>query len=144
MNSHCAPLAHRNSREGGFSLIEVLLALGLVSFVIVPIIGLLGMGFTNYRSASELSAKAAIIQSLRSQSAGLTNSGQYLGDTFFAIDGTETSATDSAATYKSVSKMVTLAKISGADSATLINNFSIIRIASQQVIMEGVIHITPR
>ncbi len=123
---------------------EVVLALGVVSFAIVPLMGLLAMGFTNYRSAGELNGEAVIVQSIRSQSAELTNVGQLLPATYFHLDGTETTAGNSGAAYKVTSTPATAAILSGTDSITLLNRYSIVRLASQHVTAEGVIHITPR
>lgn len=43
------------------SLIEVVIAIGILSFAIIPLVGLLGMGLTSSTSANEDLAEAAIV-----------------------------------------------------------------------------------
>jgi len=40
-------------RHSGFSLVEVVIALGLISIVILPMVGLLSIGFTTNRESTE-------------------------------------------------------------------------------------------
>ena len=131
-------------RQSGLSLIEVTLALSLIGFAIIPLIGLLAVGFSSYRSAQEISVEAAINQYIRAQCANLTAIGQTLPPYYFEMDGTETSATSDSAAYKVVSAPVTVVEVAGSNSVTLGNHFSIIRLASAQIMAEAVIHITPR
>ena len=55
----------RPSREA-MSLIEVVIAIGIVSFAIIPLIGLLGMGLTSSTTANEDLAQSAIISYMQS------------------------------------------------------------------------------
>ncbi|MEY2906956.1 MAG: hypothetical protein RLZZ408_1427 [Verrucomicrobiota bacterium] len=48
------------------SLIEVVIAIGIISFAIIPLVGLLGMGLTSSTSANEDLAEAAIISYMQS------------------------------------------------------------------------------
>ena len=131
-------------RQSGLSLIEVTIALGLVGFALVPLIGLQAVALTTYRSAQEKSVEAAINQYIRAQCANLTAIGQTLPTYFFEVDGSETSVTNDSAAYKVVSAPVTTVEVAGSNSVTLGSHFSIISIASTQIVAEGVIHITPR
>jgi len=59
----------------GFSLVEITIALGLVSFVAVSIIGLLPTGLTVMRNAMDQTVEAQIVRSISGQSqvANFTN-----------------------------------------------------------------------
>jgi uncharacterized protein (TIGR02598 family) len=96
----------------GFSLVEVVLALGVVSFAVIPIMGLIGTSLTSYRGAiqdtvsrqimSELAANAqqATLEDLRTSSfltLHFDNEGQPVesGDPLKIYTATVTSAPDS-------------------------------------------------
>jgi uncharacterized protein (TIGR02598 family) len=134
----------RFASQKGLSLIEVTLAIGLVSFAIVPLMGLLAMGFTHYRSATEMNVEAVIVQQVRTLSAGITAAGQVLEETYFDVDGTTTPANDPTAIYKVKSEPATVSKINQTDSITLANRFDIIRIPGGEITSSGVVHVTPR
>lgn len=53
-------------RTRAFSLIEVTLSLGIVSFALTAILGLLPLGLSNYKKASDLTIRAQINQQLLS------------------------------------------------------------------------------
>jgi len=55
----------RQSRQA-MSLIEVVIAIGIVSFAIIPLLGLLGIGLTSSSTANEDLAEAAIISYMQS------------------------------------------------------------------------------
>lgn len=67
MNSFPLPLVSRHWRKA-FSLVEVTLALGIVSFCLISLIGLLGTGLNSVRASRDNAAAGAclerIIQSL--------------------------------------------------------------------------------
>lgn len=52
---------------GGFSLVEVTLAIGIVAFAFVALLGLLPVGLTSFRSALDRSVRSQIVQSLTTQ-----------------------------------------------------------------------------
>jgi uncharacterized protein (TIGR02598 family) len=58
-------LPKRQSRQA-MSLIEVVIAIGIVSFAIIPLLGLMGMGLTSSTAANEDLAQAAIISYMQS------------------------------------------------------------------------------
>lgn len=55
---------HKNRRAEGFSLVEVTLALGLVSFALLSVMGLMPVGLSTLRQATDQTAEAQIIQKL--------------------------------------------------------------------------------
>jgi len=54
----------RLSRLRGFSLVEIVLAIGIVSFAMVAILGLVPVGLNTYRDAMNFSVESAIAQRL--------------------------------------------------------------------------------
>ena len=68
------------SKTTGFSLIEVVIALGVVAYVICGVFGLLPMGMKAFRNANEQSASANVISSLAEsiRSAVTTNGTDYV------------------------------------------------------------------
>ena len=128
----------------GLSLLEVTLAMGLVSFAVVPLMGVIAMGFTHYRSASEMNVEAVIVQQVRLLSAGITAAGQVIEDANFTVDGTAVPIGDPDAIYRVSSQGVTISTVNGSKSSTLANQFHITRIPGGEVISSGVVHITPR
>lgn len=56
----------RRSRQG-FSLVEVVLALGVISFSLVSLLGLLPVGLNSLRDALQINTQAQIIQSVASE-----------------------------------------------------------------------------
>lgn len=70
-SSRQASLARRllqHRRAGGFSLVEVTLALGLVSFALVSTLGLLPTGLSTLRSSMNQTVEAQILQSIANRS----------------------------------------------------------------------------
>lgn len=64
-----SPPAHpgfsfRPRRNAGFSLVEVVLAIGIVSFAFVALLGLLPAGLSTFRTAIDTSNEARILQAL--------------------------------------------------------------------------------
>ncbi len=67
-----------------FSLVEIVLALGIVSFAMVSIFGLIPVGLTTFRQAKNLSVEANIAQQLASDVQ--RSDFQNLGATNFTFD----------------------------------------------------------
>ena len=68
----------------GFSLVEVTLAMGLVSFSLVGLMGLLPVGLSNFREAMELQTQARIAQQIAAEFQLMpfsqVTAGSYQGD----------------------------------------------------------------
>lgn len=60
------PLSRRTIRLQGFSLVEVVMALGIMSFALMGIVGLLPAGLSQFRQAVDVTTKAQISQELTS------------------------------------------------------------------------------
>lgn len=54
----------RPSTQHGFSLVEISLALGIICFAFIPLLGLLSLGMSTMRSASDESTATRIIQKI--------------------------------------------------------------------------------
>lgn len=52
----------RRRQSGAFSLVEVALALGIIAFALIPVIGLLPIGLSSYRKSIDLSVGSQITQ----------------------------------------------------------------------------------
>ncbi len=55
-------LARRRASTAGFSLVEMVLALGVLAFAVIPLFGLLPMGMTTFRKAMDASVTTQISQ----------------------------------------------------------------------------------
>lgn len=64
---HRSACVHRRMPWRGFSLVEVTIALGIVSFSLLAIIGLVGSGLTSVRESTNEAAIASIIQHVRAE-----------------------------------------------------------------------------
>ena len=87
-----AQFGGRRKRPGGFTLIETALALGIVAFALVPIVGLLPIGLSLSRSASDLTISAQIAQRLKgmiaqSNFSDISAPGSTLTANYFYFDG---------------------------------------------------------
>lgn len=51
----------------GFTLVETTIAMGIVAFAMVPILGLVPMGLTTFRNAISVTAEAQIVQGLSNE-----------------------------------------------------------------------------
>ena len=59
--------AREHGRVGGFSLIEVTIALGLITFAVVAVLGVLPTGLTSLRRAMDQTVEAQIVQTVGAQ-----------------------------------------------------------------------------
>ena len=65
-HSRIHPRKPQRGRRSGFSLVEVVIAIGVVSFAMVAILGSLPVGIQSMQDAMQMQAKASIAQQLRS------------------------------------------------------------------------------
>lgn len=77
------------AKNAGFSLVEVTLAMGLVSFGLLTILGLMPVGMNTLRQASEQTVESQIVQKIGGEAA-LTSFGQlsvnFSNKTYFYDD----------------------------------------------------------
>jgi uncharacterized protein (TIGR02598 family) len=81
--------------RGGFSLVEVTLALGLVGFAVIAVLGLLPTGLTTMRQSMDQTVEAQIVQSIASQSV-IANFTNLTGVSYFDDEGQPTRSSDGA------------------------------------------------
>lgn len=101
----------------GFSLIEVVIAIGILAFSAMVILGLLPTGLTSFQRSSQSTVAARLATEVQSelQQVGLTN---FVTDTtFFDADGQQTNAP--ASVYVVYRTVVTNAALSGSSIPTL-------------------------
>jgi hypothetical protein len=126
------------------SLIEVTLVIGIISFAIIPMVGLLAIGCQGYQSALEKSVEASILQHMRGLGASLRAEGDRLPQVWFTVDGMTVPDGSPEALYLVTSEPAQKARASGQTMATLANRYHIIHLPSGQTNFSGVIHVTPR
>jgi len=134
--------------ENGITLVEVMLALGILSCVILPLTGLLATGYSGYRSAIDKTVQTAIVQNIRAFAGGVTNAGQTVGPLYFAEDGTPAMASDTRALYRVENSVIHGALVDDAGtnslSRTFVDKYAIVHMLSGQTNAQGYIHVTPR
>jgi uncharacterized protein (TIGR02598 family) len=62
------PASAKAGGLAGFSLVEVIIALGIVAFAFVPLMGLLPVGLTSFRSAIDQTVLSQIVQQIGNES----------------------------------------------------------------------------
>jgi uncharacterized protein (TIGR02598 family) len=91
--------SHQQSRERGFSLVEITMAIGIVAFAFIAIFGLVPVGLASFRSALDTSVRAQIAQRLvfDAQQADVRKllSATRQPDRYFDDEGTEVAAESS-------------------------------------------------
>lgn len=83
--------------RGGFSLVEVTIAIGIVSFALLSLLGLLPMGLIVLRDAADQTACAHIVQKVRGDLTHLSSEEvqNYVTEKkYFNFEGRETNKTD--------------------------------------------------
>lgn len=90
----CTVLRVNSLRTKGFSLVEVVLALGIVAFAVVATIGVLPVGLQSMRASRDDSAKRVIYSGIRSELASLdsTQAVNLSGTRFFDHEGEKVNA----------------------------------------------------
>jgi uncharacterized protein (TIGR02598 family) len=63
----CDQRQRRPGRTGGFSLVEVVIAMGIVAFALIPLLGLVPVGLNTSRQAIDTTIEAQIIQQMTGQ-----------------------------------------------------------------------------
>lgn len=85
----------RHRRQHAFSLVEVVLALGIISAVFIPLLGMLSIGFSSFKE-SNVDVKASLIAQKVLAAAQLVPYGKLQGATkYLNYDGNEVSQTES-------------------------------------------------
>lgn len=123
---HRFPLKRKS--KSAFSLVEVVIALGVVSFVIVGLLGLMSVGIGGIRNATDDSVSASIGKKMVSEMQQNTLSNLLSAPSFpvrwFNAEGQEVPQTDPFAVYKAQA-VVTNPNLAGISSANMIGQITI-------------------
>jgi|GEM_PF-2809655 len=135
--------------EAAISLVEVVLALGILSFAAVPMMALMASGFNGYRSAMDRAAESAIIQRIRGDAARLATAGGALPVSYYSEEGIPTPAADARALYRvdHVSDQGTIRDPAAPATLlprTVVSRYTITHLPSGAVHATGFVHITRR
>ena len=105
----------------GFSLVEVVLALGIISIAMVPLVGMLPIGLTTFRGSSDRTISVQIAQRIMNESrqAGFTNLTAMTTPQFryFTDEGDETTAASPTKIYVTRTDVIIQVSVPGAVSA---------------------------
>lgn len=97
------PRSHRQHRHlalpSAFSLVEVVLALGMMSFAMVSVLGLIPVGLGNFRDARKLSVESGIAQRLAGDLRLAEAAGRSTAAGHFYFDDQGTPVAEDAALY---------------------------------------------
>jgi len=126
------------------TLMEVVIALGIISVAVIPMMGVLAVGYGGYRSAMERNVEASILNYTRTYTADLSAPGQTVADSYFTVDGVSVAASSPSSLSRVTHEPAERTTVSGGGTETLTIRFKIIHIPSGQTNSSGVIHITPR
>lgn len=80
----------------GFSLVEVTIAMGLVSFAVLSILGLLPTGLSTLRSAMNQTVEAQIVRTIGAQSVVTAFASLATNNVYYDQDGLPTESSDEA------------------------------------------------
>ena len=102
--------SHQNGGVRGFSLVEVVMALGIVAFAMLSIVGLLPLGLDTVKESMNQTVTASIAQEIRGElrqisflSTNTYNIDALCAQTYaqyYTMDGIKTTASDAEAFYK--------------------------------------------
>lgn len=133
-------------RSPGFSLVEVTMALGVISFALVALVGMLPVGMSNFRQAIDNQTQAEIVQQVASEVQvmsfrDLSDPTAYLTKSeffpkYFDERGGEVEASDPNRLYTVRSQPATNPKLPGASSyaaSLLVLNFEILKKTAPKV-----------
>lgn len=109
--------SNRNSQKA-FSLVEVVLALGIISFACITLLGLLSMGLVTVSHAVGNTVEAQIIQSVINSSEVQTYSSSFNVTNYFNNEGTQVISTDPTMVYVATVNAIPLTNSTPVSPAT--------------------------
>jgi cytochrome c oxidase assembly protein Cox11 len=139
-----SPKFSSRGNQTGTSLIEVTLALGVVAFAVLPLMGSMVTGYGGYSSASQRTSESAIVNEIRVLVGDVTKSSQPIAPVFFTPEGVLTTEQDTSALYRAEIFPPSDTEVGDSPWETLSNRYRIVHLPSEKVTAQGVVHITPR
>ena len=115
-------------RSGGFSLVEVAMALGIFAFAIIPIIGMMGTGLSVSKDSIESSMLSQIFRQTEACAATNTNN---TGTLYFSSYGEQTNA--GSAIYRMTFTNVTPADAAAGLLARRLLQATVVKVAAQNI-----------
>ena len=113
------PLGQGSAALRGFSLVEVVLALAIISIVMVSLVGMLPVGLTTFRGSSTRTISVQISQRILNESrqAGFSNLSAMPQIRYFTEEGDETTATSPTKIYVARTDVIIRVIVPGTGSA---------------------------
>jgi uncharacterized protein (TIGR02598 family) len=113
-------LAVRNKDARAFSLVEVVLALGVITFACLTLLGLMGVALQTFRHAINATVQAQIIQAVINGSEVQSYNSAYSTNLYLSDEGTVVSQGDPSQLYTATVNAITtgLPLASGSSSTT--------------------------
>jgi len=105
--------ARMRRRCGGFSLVEVAVALGIFAFAITPVVGLMGLSLNASKDSIDASAMTQIFRLAETRATTSASSTSSLAAMYFSNDGEE----DTTSTHANTIYLVNFNPVSRTDAA---------------------------
>jgi len=114
-------------RNSGFSLVEVVLAVGVVAFAFIPLLGLVPMGLNASRQAIDTTVEAQIVQQMtgQAQQTDFSQLANLAGTTVTCFDANGNVTTASSAIYKASFSTPVNAVLPGGSTTTRLDTINI-------------------
>ena len=114
--------------SGGFSLVEVVMAIGILSFAMVPLVGMLPTGLNTFRNSIDRSVSTQIAQRIISEArqTGFTNLSSLQVNRYFTDEGDATTETSPNRIYVARTDVITQVAVPG--TGTTFSNASLAQV----------------
>jgi len=122
-------------RKGGFSLVEVVIAMGIIAFALVPMLGLVPMGLVTSRQAIDTTIEAQIVQQMtgQAQQTDFSSLGTMASTTVTWFDANGNVTTAANAIYKASFSAPANTTLPGGTSTTRLDTITIYILSTRSV-----------
>jgi uncharacterized protein (TIGR02598 family) len=117
--------------SAGFSLVEVVIAIGILSFAMVPLLGMLPTGLNTFRNSIDRSVSTQIAQQILNEArqTDFTNLSSLQGNRYFTEEGDPTTETSPNRIYLARTDIITQVAVPG--DGTPFSNASLAKVRVQ-------------
>ena len=117
--------------SAGFSLVEVVIAIGILSFAMVPLLGMLPTGLNTFRNSIDRSVSTQIAQQILNEArqTDFTNLPSLQGNRYFTDEGDPTTETSPNRIYLARTDIITQVAVPG--DGTPFSNASLAKVRVQ-------------